>query len=340
LSRIVSRIVCSSLCLLLAAAVARAAAGQDWARQMFDHTSHDFGTVARGAKVQHTFTLENVYEEDVHIASVRSSCGCTTPKVSQRLLKTWDQAEIVAEVDTRGYKGRKDATLTVVFDRPFPAEVRLSVHTYIRSDVVIQPGVVEFGTVSQGSNVTRQVTVSYAGRSNWRIERVECNHPYFEAQIAPTSEGSGQVNYQLTVTLAPDAPAGYIDDHLTLVTNDFNPRTARVPVPVEGVVVAALSVRPSPLLMGVTETGGSLTGRLVVQGQSPFTVTEVHTSDPHFRCPLPTEAKKVHLIPVTFTAGSEPGKVSARINIATDAAEKPLVVEAHVRVIPQGPVAF
>ena len=37
--------------------------GQQWAKEMFDHTSHDFGTVARGAKMEHRFTLENIYEE-------------------------------------------------------------------------------------------------------------------------------------------------------------------------------------------------------------------------------------------------------------------------------------
>ncbi len=335
-----SRMCRLGLCFLWLIAVARAAAGQDWAREMFDHVNHDFGTVARGAKVQHAFKLENIFEEDVHIATIRSSCGCTTPRVSQRLLKTWDTAEIVAEIDTRGFKGRKDATLTVVFDRPFPAEVRLTVHTYIRSDVVIQPGVVAFGTVTQGSPASRQVSISYAGRSDWRIDRVESSHPYLKAEIVPTSQGAGQVNYQLSVNLAADAPAGYVNDHLTLVTNDLNPRTARVPVPVEGIVVAALSVRPSPLLMGVTETEGTATGRLVVQGQSPFHITSIHSSDPRFECPLPEEAKKVHLLPVTFTAGQEPGKVSVRIDIATDAAAEPLSVDAHVRVIPRGPVAF
>ena len=45
--------------------------GQDWAKAMFDHTSHDFGVVARGAKVEHRFVIENIYEEDAHIQSVR-----------------------------------------------------------------------------------------------------------------------------------------------------------------------------------------------------------------------------------------------------------------------------
>ena len=54
------------------------AVGQEWARKMFDSTEHKFGTVAKGAKAEHRFQIKNLYEEDVHISGVRSSCGCTT----------------------------------------------------------------------------------------------------------------------------------------------------------------------------------------------------------------------------------------------------------------------
>ena len=58
-------------------------AAEEWAAKMFDATKHDFGKVARGAKVEFHFKFRNLYIEDVHVASVRSSCGCTSPRVSQ-----------------------------------------------------------------------------------------------------------------------------------------------------------------------------------------------------------------------------------------------------------------
>jgi hypothetical protein len=329
-----------ALCLVATAATGRTACGQAWARELFDHTSHDFGTVARGAKVQHAFTLENIYEEDVHIAQIKSSCGCTIPKISQRLLKTWEKAQIIAEVDTRAYKGRKDATLTVIFDKPFPAEVRLSVHTYIRSDLVIQPGEVQFGSVTQGTPVTKELSISYAGRSDWRIEGVESTDPHIAAEVVRANGGSGNVNYTLTVTLSADAPPGYIHEHLTLLTNDFNPSSAQVPVPVEGVVVGTVSVRPSPLLLGVVDTGGTAKGRLVVHGRTPFRITAIRANDPRFECVVPTEAKPVHLVPVTFVAGARAGEISARVEVHTDASPEPLAVDVHVRVMPRGPMTF
>lgn len=328
--------------LLLVWLAGSAAPAQPWARDMFDSTSHDFGTVARGAKVEHTFTVENIYLEDAHIASITSSCGCTSPKISKRTLKTWEKAQIVAVVDTRGYYGRKDATLTVRFDKPFPAVVRLHVHVYIRSDVVVQPGSVQFGSVPQGAGGQRKLTISYAGRKDWQIEKVETNNPHLEAwAIKSTTAVAGQVTYDLIVQLKKDAPVGYIRDHLILVTNDVRASASRVPIAVEGVVVSSLSVQPNPLLLGVVNQGQTASRRLVVRGQTPFRIVGVTCSDARFQFTVPEAAKTLHLIPVTFTADEKPGQISEKIRIETDlAGGTALEVPVHVQVMPEAPATF
>jgi hypothetical protein len=317
--------------------VGSSAAAQDWAREMFDHRSHNFGVVARGAKAEHVFTMENIYVEDVRIAAIRTTCGCLEPKVDKRLLKTWEKARITVAMDTRGFRGRKDSTVTVVLDRPFPAEVQLNLYCFIRGDVVVQPGAVQFGTVAQGEPARQKVTISYAGRSDWRIERVESNHPHLVAEVVESPQSVrqlGQVTYDMTVELKEDAPPGYIREQLVLVTNDYQAQAARVPVAVEGVVVSSLSVRPSPLLLPVLEVGGEATRQLVIQGRSPFRVTAVRCDDPRFQFKLPETAQNLHLIPVTFTAEGEPGKVARTIHIETDlAGGSSLDVPVHVQVV-------
>ena len=64
--------------LALAMSAWSGAFGQEWAARMFESTEHNFGTVARGAKAEYEFVFSNIYLEDVHVASVRTSCGCTT----------------------------------------------------------------------------------------------------------------------------------------------------------------------------------------------------------------------------------------------------------------------
>jgi hypothetical protein len=336
------RIHLLAICLSVLLGSISSGSGQetDWAKEMFSETSHDFGVVAAGAKVEYKFYIENKWVEDVHITSVRSSCGCTSPKVDKQLLKTWEKAVLTAVIntDTRQFWGRKDATVTVTFDQPFPAEVQVHIHTYIRRDVVVQPGVVKFGSISQGATSQQKVSISYAGKSDWRIDRVENTSPFLESQIAEVSRADGKVKYDLTVTLKADAPAGYIQDQLVLVTNDADQRSARVPVPIEGIITSeSLSINPSVLWMGIVEAGQPVTKKLVINGKTPFQIKSVSSSDPRFKCQAPEGAKRAHVLPVTFDAKEGNGKISGKIHIETDYPNaKPLDVNVDVQVNPKG----
>jgi len=331
MERISHVIICMVLG-VLGLAVASKVEAQDWAREMFAETSHDFGTVARGAKVEHRFAFENIYLEDAHIESAKASCGCTTPEVPTEIIKTWHKAYVVAHVDTVNFQGQKDVTITVKFDKPFVAEVQLSIHCYIRTDVVLEPGAVNL-RASQGSSAEQRVSVRYAGRPDWQIDRVESANPSISGSVAEVSRGNGMVTYDLTVNLAAGAKPGYTRDELNLITNDPNPRAQRVPVPVEVLVLAPVTVHPSPLIMGAVEAGKLETPvmrPLVVRGAAPFQITAVESSDSHFRCDVPTGTSVIQRLPVNFLGADTPGKFSTRIRIHTTASAEP--VEADVSI--------
>jgi hypothetical protein len=331
-----ARTIAWAAVLSLAVLSAQRSLAQDWAREMFDHTSHDFGTVARGAKVEHSFGVENIYLEDAHIKSAHASCGCTTPEVPVQILKTWKKSYVIARVDTVNFQGQKDVTITVEFDKPFPAEVQLNIHCYIRSDVVLDPGSVHLNT-AQGHAAEQHVNVRYAGRSDWQILQVECANPNITGKVEQISRGNGLVTYDLTVNLAAGAKAGYSRDELNLVTNDSNPRALRVPVPVEALVVAPVTVHPSPLIMEPVAAGKLDTPvmrPLVVVSSTPFKITRVESSDPRFRCDLPSGTANapasVHRLPVVFLGGDAVGKASTRIRILTTAAAEPVEAEVNI----------
>ena len=132
-------------------------AGPKWATDMFDHTSHDFGAVARGAKVEHRFRLRNFRREcPHHVRAVQLRLH--EARSDEESLKTWETADMVATIDTRDLLGRRDATITVTFDQPFPGEVQLQVHCNIRGDVVVQPGSVVFWLGRPGQHRSSSVT--------------------------------------------------------------------------------------------------------------------------------------------------------------------------------------
>lgn len=309
------RIVACCLGILLPT-VASVAQAEDWAVKMFDGTRHDFGKVAAGSKVEHHFTFHNPYVEDLHIASVRSSCGCTTPRVTQDTLKTYDEASIVAHFNTDTFRGQRSATLTVVFDKPYYAEVQLQVSGYIRSDIVLSPTGVDFGTVDPGQTVERQMEVSYAGRSDWKITGVRSGSQFIEGDVTELSRANGQVRYTLNARLKPGAPAGFLREQILLQTTDA--RAPELPIDVEGKISAPLVVSPGSLFLGIVQPGQKVTKQIVVQGKKPFKIIGVQASDSCFEFKTGDTAKTVHLVPVTFTAGNQAGNVNYRIEIATD----------------------
>jgi len=290
---------------------------------MFETTKHDFGTVARGAKVEYKFKLKNIYLQDVHIASVRSSCGCTTATIEKPLLKTYETGAIVATIDTRSFWGQRGATLTVTFDKPRWAEVQLQDSVHIRSDVVFEPGSVAMGEMDQGKAVEKKVVVTHTGSSSWRALGVRSDNPHISAKLVNgRSYGGydGRIAYDVVVRVDEKAPAGGLREHLMLLTND--PYVKQVPLLVEGRVLSDITVSPTPLFLGVVQPGEKVRKQVVVRAKKPFKIVSVNCSDNSFAFAGNSrdEAKSWHLIPVTFVGGEQKGRIAQTIHIQTDLA--------------------
>ena len=296
-------------------AIGSSAKAQEWAREMFNTTEHDFGTVARGAQSEYAFEIENIYEEEVHIASVRSSCHCVSPSIVNDTLKTWEKGSILAVFNTSSFLGQRSATITVTIDKPYYAEVQLTIRGYIRGDVVFQPSVVGFGEVEQGSVSEQKVTVTYAGRSSWQITDVRSASPYYEVELNELERSSNRVSYELLVRLMGDAPSGFINDQLILVTDDQ--QLSHLPLVVEANVRSSVTVSPGSLSLGVLAPGETVTKQLVVRASRAFRVADI-VSDMQMEATPAAEAKELHLVPVTITAPTQEGRFSQTIEIETD----------------------
>ncbi len=310
----------ASFALMLVLMAGSSALGQEWARKMFKETSHDFGSVAHGAKTEFRFELSNIYLEDVHIASVRSSCGCTSPSIEAPSLKTYEKGAIVAKYNSHLFYGHKGATITVTIDKPFYATVQLHVKGYIRSEVEFTPGSVQFGAIDRGQSAEKTVSVSRRGMSNWKILEVRSANPHIKVEAVPrATQYVGRVTYDLKVHLDENAPTGFLRDRLVLVTNDRS--YPQVPVLVEGQITSSLAVSPATLFMGVVKPGEKVTKRLVIKGKRPFKIVSIDCEDDSFEFDTTassSEAKMVHIVPVTYVAGEGSGKVVKTIRIQTD----------------------
>ena len=294
------------------------AQGQEWAEKMFKVKSHDFETVAQGAKAEYVFEFENSYEEDLHVASVRTNCGCTTPFVETETVKTWETGRIRARFNTGSFIGDRKATITVVFDRPFPAEVQLQVKGSIRSDISFQPGAVDFGTVDQGNAKNLTVQVTHYNDPNWKIEDVLCLNTNYAVSLKQLERNPQKVSYELKVEIAGDYPVGAIRDELIIVSN--NKQHPKVNLAMQGEVLAPLSISPMSIDFGEVEAGQPVTKKIFVRASSNLEITDV-------KCPkncLQVQSRKVNenvsMISLTLNADaaeldSLPEKIEIEANI-------------------------
>jgi hypothetical protein len=309
-----------AVCLIvgvMAATVSQRAAAQEWARKMFATTAHDFGVVPRGAKSEFEFKLTNSYKEDVHIASARSSCACTQPKILKADLKTYEEGAIIAELNTQAFVGARSAVVTVVIDRPFYAEVQLMVKGNIRSDILIEPGEVRFGDVDLGTTKSADVKVSYQGSTNrdWQVTDVRSANEHLAVRLEPVKEATGATSYTMSVRLKESAPAGDFNDEIQIVTNErqFN----QVTLPVRASVLRPLTIAPQSIELGSLKPNTKATHRIVVKAKQPFEVSKVDCADERFTFAIPEGKKPVHIIPVEFNAGEMIGAFKRTITVVS-----------------------
>jgi hypothetical protein len=292
-----------------------------WVDNMLAEHEHDFGTVARGADTVYKFPIKDIYKQNVQLVSVRASCGCTTPTLENTTLKAGETGYIVATFNTSTFSGIHGATLTLnaawndngVYRT---GETQVHVHGNIRSDVVLLPGSVKFGSVDQGSKVEQKVQITRTGRPDWRITDIRGVRDAFEVELAQPQRLSDGVAYNLLVRLKDSAPAGYFNEQLVVVTNDD--QSPGVPIQVEGRVVPQISVAPETLMLGEVAQGEQVSKKILVRGKQPFRILMMKSDSNLFDFWTDNQSSERHIVDVIYNAKQNPGNIKDTIRVATD----------------------
>lgn len=301
-------------------AFAKNVAAENWADKMFQEKSHDFRIVGRGTKCEHHFEFTNIYEQDVHVAAVRTSCGCTTPSLSKETLKTHETGSVIATFNTNTFIGQKSATVTVVFDRPSYAEVQLKVSGLIRTDITFDPPEVAFGETSSGQSLEREVVITHTGNVNWEITDVRSHCSNLKVRLDQVERAPSLVRYRMLVRMDDAMPEGEIRERLTLISNDRDFPTTEMAI--SGRIRPTISVSPAAVSLGTTTADGTVEKRLVVRGEEPFEISDIECADDRFQFEVPLGTKRVHFVKLRFMGDGSDDPVSQEIRVITDLAGK------------------
>ena len=240
--------VLAVLGLVTAAPLAHGQEATGWAAKLFRTedgkipTGHDFGTVPRGAMLQHRFPITNIYAVPLQIVT-SPDCGCVTATATPQVLQPRETGFLDVTMDTTRFNGPKRVELYVTVSSPnqqFSSTAALAITGLCRMDVTLHPAQAEFGMVSRGQALAKPAgelrrPAALADRRGQRVGPV---------RRAATAGGPPGRPGELRGAVVPeaDAPAGIHRGDLNLLTNDPNNRL--VPIPYDVTVLAPLTASP------------------------------------------------------------------------------------------------
>jgi hypothetical protein len=297
----------------------------DWRASVFPERAFDFGTVARGSHVRHAFPVINRTNAEIRIAHWRTKCGCTDVRIGARVIPPGTQTTVEATIDTTKFHGFKASGLTLVLDRPAFDEIDLNMTCFIRSDIALSPGQLDFGTVRlSGKLPSTALTLAYAGgRSGWEIVDMKTQSALVKAVARELDRSAdGQVRWTITATLQSGLTTGFFKDEITVITND-SPRQT-IPITVVANVQGALSVAPSIINFGPVQSGRSITKVARVRSSAPFAITKMTSSQTELTAVEQAAGSMPdHTVNITLQAPATTGPYHAVVTIETDLKDEP-----------------
>ena len=79
----------------------------------FEEVKYDFGSVAQGGIVDHTFKFKNTGNAPLVISNIGVSCGCTTPEWTKAPVLPGKTGTIAAHFNSTGKMGMQNKVLTI-----------------------------------------------------------------------------------------------------------------------------------------------------------------------------------------------------------------------------------
>ena len=319
--------------------LAESALGQpseaDWVQYVipYEKRSFDFKTVPKGATPEYRFVLKNPLQEPVHIKSITSSCTCTAIDFDEEnsVLQTYEEFIITVRLRGDMFEGQRNATLTVVIDKPNRTELLLNVRGEIRADLKVNPALIDFGNVEPEKEPSRTLTVTYSGsNSQWRLVDTQCDNEFIHSEMTsdPSQSGIGRKVFNVTVSLDKSAPHGSISSHLFLISNDPNTRR-EIPIHVRATVGTVIEVSSAAVFLGSLSPGvPSSRKNAVLSGTKPFRITNIECDNPAVEIPMEINPEAPprgrYIIPIQYRnpldgeGAPKNGEMQATIRVTTD----------------------
>lgn len=323
---------------------------------VFDQESLDLGTVTQNELKNFEFTFKNTGKAPVVIKEAKRSCGCTQAKIavegSDKVLEpvehdqnTWvtvpagGKAVIKAEFDPKGKVGSQSKTITLLSNDSDRSDIVLTFTVLVEATVVVEPTVLNFGTVERGT--TKMLKLTVAGRTPdfAATDATVTLGELFDIKKGETHEvergGKKLRATEFEITFKANGKSGRASDQLNIRTND--PREPMKQVSMTYNIQGVLAAEPTQLSLSAAKPGEPMSGELILKHRKDqaFKVTKVETAPiaagaavPEFKLEFePVDAANTTKwrIKASTTAPTDRPSVNVFLRVTTDVGGEQLV---------------
>lgn len=299
----------------------------------------DFGSVPQGEVVSHAFKLVNTGSQPLTVKGVRPTCGCTVAEFD-REIAPGKEGFVRARLDTTGFSGPITKSILVITDDSASPTVSVIMKADVQPYLEALPRPLLRFNAIQGEPAVQKVTITSEQPDSFSVTGFDSNVPFITATSRKLEErellpGKSKDQYEVTLSLAADAPTGPISATVTVLTD--HPKAKKVTLKIYGVVRALLYATPGELQFGPVEARLQPSRSVMVvnnQAAVAAEITSAEVSDPAFEVKVAEIDKgRRYEIVVSVKADAAAGSRDTALTVTTsDPAHPRLVVPVRASI--------
>lgn len=293
---------------------------------------HEAGTVAKGDKINHSFTIRNEGQATLEITDVQPACGCTVAEFD-REIAPGEEGTVRAVLDTSTFDGPIAKSIAVLTNDSVNPKLNLSVRAKVEPYLFVKPGYARFVQAQKSDPGVVEQIVYTASFDDLEITKIDSPYPFLEATYRKAGENDepqpeGQGN-QWVVTLTLDygtAPVGTLAGYLNVHTN--HPEQAIARIPVSGFVRPMIVATPEKAEFGQIEIQAAQNATVLLRSfaEEQVQMGPVTTDVPGVQVSLePVEEGRRYNLQLTLPEDMPKGGFSGTITVQTDNPKVPAI---------------
>ncbi|MBD3266817.1 DUF1573 domain-containing protein [bacterium] len=291
-----------------------------------DERTHDFGSAAVGAMLNHEFVFKNVGDKPLKILNTSTTCGCTAAVLSQKEIPASATGAVSVTMAVRS-PGDVSHSAMLQTNDPQTPKVSLVLKAKVRKIWNFHPTkTFKFMAVPFNSQVTQELLLQNLDEKPFKVIASKVSREEFAVGVGePKPNG-----IPIIVTFTAGKKKERIIENIEIKTDyEVNP-VARANVFAE--VTGYVSFNRRQMYFGILEPGRDITRELKVSIASKadvkdFQITKIESDKPNISGKVVGKSEKGDiLVRLTFQAPDRRGYITGRLKFHTNVKEEPVAV--------------